>query len=43
MIEKLVQLVLGPGVVHVRDRFVREELRSATEITGQDALLRIDQ
>lgn len=43
MVRKLVKLVLGPGVVRVRDRFVRNELRSALETTGQDALVRIDQ
>ena len=43
MVRKLVKLVLGPGVVRVRDRFVRDELRSVLETTGQDALVRIDQ
>ena len=41
MVRKLVQLVLGPGVVSVRDRFVAEELRSALEGAGQHTLVRL--
>ena len=41
MMGRLVRLVLGPGVVRVRDRFVAEELRSALEGAGQHTLVRL--
>ena len=43
MVKKLLRLVLGPTVVHLRDRAVVDELRSALEVTGQDVQVRVDQ
>lgn len=41
MVKKLVQLVLGPGIVSVWDRFVAEEIRSALEGARQRTLVRL--